>query len=202
MWAIASSKKSSGTALPACLLAGASMPVQQPSVHSGHPSAGTTATSKPQPPPPCPPNPPPPPADTFIQKTRKLYLDTRTQRNLAKLNADIAEVHSIMTRNIADVLGQGERLDSECGRPRTMPARPPASPCCLPASGCCGRLPYRRRCNRLVAIGWLLRVQDAASQPTTCPALPLVTTCLHLPPPACPRLPCPYPAQSPACLQG
>ncbi|PRW18383.1 kDa vesicle transport [Chlorella sorokiniana] len=49
--------------------------------------------------------------DTFIQKTKKLYLDTRTQRNIAKLNADIAEVHSIMTRNIQDVLGQGERLD-------------------------------------------------------------------------------------------
>jgi vesicle transport protein SEC22 len=29
--------------------------------------------------------------DTFIQKTKKLYLDTRTQRNIAKLNADIAE---------------------------------------------------------------------------------------------------------------
>lgn len=49
--------------------------------------------------------------DTFIQKTKKLYLDTRTQRNLAKLNQDIAEVHSIMTRNIQEVLGQGERLD-------------------------------------------------------------------------------------------
>lgn len=49
--------------------------------------------------------------DTFIQKTKKLYLDTRTQRNIARLNADIAEVHSIMTRNIQDVLGQGERLD-------------------------------------------------------------------------------------------
>ena len=57
-----------------------------------------------------------PRADTFIQKTKKLYLDTRTQRNLAKLNQDIAEVHSIMTRNIQEVLGQGERLDSECGR--------------------------------------------------------------------------------------
>lgn len=32
------------------------------------------------------------PADTFIQKTKKLYMDTRTQRNIAKLNADIAEV--------------------------------------------------------------------------------------------------------------
>jgi vesicle transport protein SEC22 len=52
-------------------------------------------------------------ADTFIQKTKKLYLDTRTQRNISKLNADIAEVHSIMTRNIQDVLGQGERLDRE-----------------------------------------------------------------------------------------
>lgn len=49
--------------------------------------------------------------DTFIQKTKKLYLDTRTQRNLAKLNQDIAEVHAVMTRNIQDVLGQGERLD-------------------------------------------------------------------------------------------
>jgi vesicle transport protein SEC22 len=49
--------------------------------------------------------------DTFIQKTKKLYMDTRTQRNIAKLNEDIAEVHSIMTKNIAEVLGQGERLD-------------------------------------------------------------------------------------------
>ena len=32
---------------------------------------------------------------------------------MAKLSEDISEVHSIMTRNIADVLGQGERLDSE-----------------------------------------------------------------------------------------
>jgi len=38
-------------------------------------------------------------------------MDTRTQRNIERLNADIAEVHSIMTRNIQDVLGQGERLD-------------------------------------------------------------------------------------------
>lgn len=49
--------------------------------------------------------------DTFIQKTKKLYMDTRTQRNIDRLNQDIAEVHSIMTRNIQDVLGQGERLD-------------------------------------------------------------------------------------------
>jgi hypothetical protein len=52
-------------------------------------------------------------ADTFIQKTKKLYMDTRTQRNLAKLSEDLNEVHSIMTRNIQEVLGQGEQLDSE-----------------------------------------------------------------------------------------
>lgn len=58
---------------------------------------------------------PQPPIDTFIQKTKKLYMDTRTQRNLSKLNDDLAEVHSIMTRNIQEVLGQGEKLDSEYG---------------------------------------------------------------------------------------
>lgn len=60
-------------------------------------------------------------ADTFIQKTKRLYMDTRTQRNLTKLNDDLAEVHSIMTRNIAEVLGQGEKLDSECWPPRRAP---------------------------------------------------------------------------------
>ena len=52
-------------------------------------------------------------ADTFIQKTKKLYVDTRTQRNMAKLTEDISEVHSIMTKNIQDVLNHGERLDSK-----------------------------------------------------------------------------------------
>ena len=50
--------------------------------------------------------------DRFIQKTRKLYLDTRTQRNLEKLSEELSEVHSIMTRNIQEVLGQGERLEN------------------------------------------------------------------------------------------
>lgn len=52
--------------------------------------------------------------DTFIRQTKKLYSDTRTQRNLSKLNEELAEVHSIMTKNIAEVLGQGEKLDSKC----------------------------------------------------------------------------------------
>lgn len=49
--------------------------------------------------------------DAFIQKTKKLYLDTRTQRNLAKLNDELYEVHQIMTRNVQEVLGVGEKLD-------------------------------------------------------------------------------------------
>ena len=56
-------------------------------------------------------------ADTYISKTRKLYMDTRTQRNIAKLSEDLSEVHQIMTRNIAEVLGQGERLDSALSCP-------------------------------------------------------------------------------------
>ncbi len=51
--------------------------------------------------------------DTFIQKTKKLFQDSRSQRNLAMLNDDLAEVHTIMTKNIQEVLGQGEKLDSE-----------------------------------------------------------------------------------------
>ena len=49
--------------------------------------------------------------DTFIQKTKKLYLDTHTQRNIAKLNDELYEVHQIMTRNVQEVLGVGEKLD-------------------------------------------------------------------------------------------
>jgi len=49
--------------------------------------------------------------DTVIQRTRKQYLDTRTQRNITRLSEDLVEVQSIMTRNIQDVLAQGERLD-------------------------------------------------------------------------------------------
>lgn len=54
--------------------------------------------------------------DTFIQKTKKLYSDSRTQRNLEKLNSELREVQSIMTKNINDVLGRGEKLESTIRR--------------------------------------------------------------------------------------
>ncbi|XP_065624428.1 25.3 kDa vesicle transport protein SEC22-1-like isoform X3 [Quercus suber] len=44
-------------------------------------------------------------------KTKKLYQDTCTQRNIAKLNDELYEVHQIMTCNVQEVLGVGEKLD-------------------------------------------------------------------------------------------
>eukprot|EP00842_Homolaphlyctis_polyrhiza_P005246 jgi/Hompol1/5722/HPOL_002039-RA len=49
--------------------------------------------------------------DSFIQKTKKLYKDARTQRNLHKLNEDLGQVTQIMTKNIQEVLGRGAVLD-------------------------------------------------------------------------------------------
>lgn len=49
--------------------------------------------------------------DSFIQKTRKVYGDQRAQRNLEKLNEDLNDIQNVMTRNINDILEQGERLD-------------------------------------------------------------------------------------------
>jgi hypothetical protein len=48
--------------------------------------------------------------DTFIQKAKKQYKDSRTQRNLSKLNEDLNDVTRIMTRNIQDVLGREDQL--------------------------------------------------------------------------------------------
>ena len=54
--------------------------------------------------------------DTFIQKTKKVYSDSRTQRNLDKLQTELRDVHSIMTKNINDVISRGERLESKLSR--------------------------------------------------------------------------------------
>jgi vesicle transport protein SEC22 len=50
--------------------------------------------------------------DTFIRKTKKLYVDSRTQRNLDKLNLELRDVQNIMTRNINEVISRGERMES------------------------------------------------------------------------------------------
>lgn len=50
--------------------------------------------------------------DTFIQKTKKLYVDSKTQRNLDKLNTELRDVQNIMTRNINEVISRGERMEN------------------------------------------------------------------------------------------
>ncbi|RUP45861.1 LOW QUALITY PROTEIN: hypothetical protein BC936DRAFT_147646 [Jimgerdemannia flammicorona] len=51
------------------------------------------------------------PLDTFMQKTKRLYQDTRTQHNLTKLNEDLQDVTRIMTKNMEDLLWRGDSLD-------------------------------------------------------------------------------------------
>jgi len=50
--------------------------------------------------------------DTFIQKTKKVYSDTRSQRNLTKVNEDLSEIREVMHKSIQDILGRGETIDS------------------------------------------------------------------------------------------
>eukprot|EP00735_Rhodelphis_limneticus_P012025 TRINITY_DN51_c0_g1::TRINITY_DN51_c0_g1_i1::g.14772::m.14772 TRINITY_DN51_c0_g1::TRINITY_DN51_c0_g1_i1::g.14772 ORF type:complete len:209 (+),score=33.37,sp/Q94AU2/SEC22_ARATH/45.81/1e-58,Longin/PF13774.1/6.7e-24,Longin/PF13774.1/2.2e+02,Synaptobrevin/PF00957.16/2.5e+03,Synaptobrevin/PF00957.16/1.3e-15,T4SS/PF07996.6/0.026,CRISPR_assoc/PF08798.6/0.06 TRINITY_DN51_c0_g1_i1:87-713(+) len=50
--------------------------------------------------------------ENFIQKTKKLYMDTRNHRNLQKLNNELQDVHRIMTKNIEEVLDRGQKLDN------------------------------------------------------------------------------------------
>lgn len=45
-----------------------------------------------------------PPLDTFMQNTKRLYQDTRTQSNLTKLHEDLQDVTKIMTKNMEDLL--------------------------------------------------------------------------------------------------
>ncbi|KAI9314645.1 Longin-like domain-containing protein [Dichotomocladium elegans] len=49
--------------------------------------------------------------DTFMQKTKRIYQDSRTQNNLAKLNEDLQDVTRIMTKNMEDLLWRGDSLD-------------------------------------------------------------------------------------------
>ncbi|KAJ9067549.1 SNAP receptor [Entomophthora muscae] len=49
--------------------------------------------------------------DTFIQKTKRIYQDSRAQDNLTKLNEDLQDVTRIMTKNMEDLLWRGDNLD-------------------------------------------------------------------------------------------
>ncbi|KAF3931411.1 hypothetical protein ABW19_dt0201865 [Dactylella cylindrospora] len=49
--------------------------------------------------------------DTFMQRTKRTYQDTRASQNLGKLNDDLKDVTRIMTKNIEDLLYRGDSLD-------------------------------------------------------------------------------------------
>merc|ERR1712083_1100166 len=54
--------------------------------------------------------------DTYIQKAKKTYQDSRSRRNLGTLNTELHDVQRIMVQNIDDVLQRGavlSELDSK-----------------------------------------------------------------------------------------
>jgi len=49
--------------------------------------------------------------DTFIQRTKATYSDTRATQNLDKLNSELQDVTKVMTKNIEDLLYRGDSLE-------------------------------------------------------------------------------------------
>jgi len=50
--------------------------------------------------------------DTYIQKSKKNYTDSRASANLNNLNVELQDVQRIMVQNIDDVLQRGESLSA------------------------------------------------------------------------------------------
>ncbi|KAK3739590.1 hypothetical protein QZH41_011214, partial [Actinostola sp. cb2023] len=48
--------------------------------------------------------------DTYIQKSKKNYQDSRTRRTLNRINDELVDVQRVMVQNIDDVLQRGEQL--------------------------------------------------------------------------------------------
>lgn len=49
-------------------------------------------------------------SDTYIQKAKKVFTDSRSRRNLNALNTQLQDVQRIMVQNIDDVLQRGTVL--------------------------------------------------------------------------------------------
>lgn len=61
--------------------------------------------------------------DTYMQKARKSYMDSRARRNLGHINTELQDVQRIMVQNIDEVLMRGEALsvlDSKASNLSTM----------------------------------------------------------------------------------
>ena len=52
-------------------------------------------------------------ADNYIQKTRKNFMDSRSRRNINRLNDELHDVQRIMVQNIDEVLQRGEALSGK-----------------------------------------------------------------------------------------
>ncbi|XP_020507624.1 vesicle-trafficking protein SEC22b-A [Labrus bergylta] len=50
--------------------------------------------------------------DTYIQKAKKSYIDSRSRRNLGSINSELQDVQRIMVANIEEVLQRGESLSA------------------------------------------------------------------------------------------
>ncbi|XP_056148897.1 vesicle-trafficking protein SEC22b-B-like [Lampris incognitus] len=50
--------------------------------------------------------------DTYIQRTKKSYIDSRARRNLGSINTELQDVQRIMVANIEEVLQRGEALSA------------------------------------------------------------------------------------------
>ena len=51
--------------------------------------------------------------DTYMQKAKKSYMDSRARRNLNQINTELQDVQKIMVQNIDDVLQRGEALSGK-----------------------------------------------------------------------------------------
>lgn len=51
--------------------------------------------------------------DTYIQKTKKSYIDSRARRNLGSINTELQDIQRIMVANIEEVLQRGEALSGK-----------------------------------------------------------------------------------------
>eukprot|EP01128_Nolandella_sp_AFSM9_P011381 TRINITY_DN8095_c0_g1_i1.p1 TRINITY_DN8095_c0_g1~~TRINITY_DN8095_c0_g1_i1.p1 ORF type:complete len:242 (-),score=50.41 TRINITY_DN8095_c0_g1_i1:122-772(-) len=48
--------------------------------------------------------------DKFIQKTKRLYKDTKSQRSLNKVSSDLKDINNILQRNIEEILDRGAKI--------------------------------------------------------------------------------------------
>jgi hypothetical protein len=54
-------------------------------------------------------------ADRTLQRLKREYADPSSRSNSSRLQAELADIQTIMRKNIAEVLDRGEKLESACG---------------------------------------------------------------------------------------